>query len=1554
MGYPSVLGTRVSTVLVGFDRTWAFLLSRRFFKPGEFDLDRGTNGRMRSHRPAGAEGTLYDPRFEHDACGVGFVADVAGKPSHDIVRKALDSVVNLTHRGAVSADARSGDGAGVLTQIPRGLLIAELERADLRGVDPARLAVGMFFLPRERPAAERVMALVDEEVARQGLKLLHWRPVPVDPGVLGEKAFNTQPFIAQALIVDQAGLDELEYERRLLLVRKASERRAEAEGIADLYTPSLSCRTVVYKGLFVAPQLGEFYLDLQNPAYQSGLAVFHQRYSTNTFPNWQLAQPFRLMAHNGEINTLQGNRNWMRAREGALGSPLWGERVAELKPIIWDEGSDSASLDESLELLDLSGRGLLHAMMMLVPEAWENMPDMAPQWRAFYEYNAALTEPWDGPAALAFSDGHIAAATLDRNGLRPLRYKVTCEGLVVVASEVGTIEIDDDQVVEKGRLGPGQMIAVDTRRNLLLRNDEIKNDVSTRRPYGDWVRRYWRLSEHVTHEPLKSTLNGSLNQMQRAFGFSNEELKFILEPMGVDGKEAVWSMGDDAPLAVLSRKPRLLYHYFRQRFAQVTNPPIDPLRESIVMALDAYLGRRGSLLEESPTHAELVHIDHPLLLAEDIAALRKIDDPPHRAVTLSALFDPAGGAAALERALDDLVAAAIHAVDQRNTILILSDVGTDAAHAPIPMLLAVGAVHHGLIRTNRRTDADIVAETAEAWDVHQIACLIGYGASAVHPYLALESIARLSEGLSIENLDAGKAVKNFKKAVSDGLLKIMSKMGISTLTSYRGGQIFEVIGLSGAVVEQYFTGTPSKLQGIGLAEIAEDTIARHAEAFAQPGDVKLSDFGFYRFRGQGEYHDYNPRIVRALQKAADSGQPADYRTFADMVQAREPFTLRDLMEIRKAETALPIDQVEPVESIRRRFTTQAMSLGALSPEAHSTISIAMNRIGGRSNTGEGGEDPIWYRRRGDGDSADNKTKQVASGRFGVTTEYLAHAYELEIKMAQGSKPGEGGQLPGHKVSELIARLRHAVPGIPLISPPPHHDIYSIEDLAQLIHDLKTVNPRARIGVKLVSETGVGTIAAGVAKAYADYVLISGHSGGTGASPMSSIKGAGCPWELGLAETQQVLVLNDLRGRIKVRTDGGLKTGRDVVVAALLGAEEFGFGTASVVAIGCDMARQCHLNTCPTGIATQREDLRAKYTGKPEQLINYLTGVAQEVREILAEMGFRSLDEIVGRTDLLAQLRDAPFPRANLLDLAPLIKPADSTFERPVRCMVERNDRDEVPLDDEILPEIADALGGGQKVVRAYKIRNSNRTVGTKIAGEVAYRYGSAGLPEGTIELHFAGTAGQSFGAFTTRGMKLVLHGEANDYVGKGMSGGEIVVRPPESAQFEWHRNAIVGNTVLYGATGGILFAAGRAGERFCVRNSGALAIAEGAGDHCCEYMTAGIAVILGATGRNFGAGMTNGVAFVLDEEGQFERRTNREDVGIERVVSDDDAEVLRSVVQRHFDATGSARAEDILGGWERYLKMFWKVVPHPARGKQQSTVLAAKAQAPRPGIAPRT
>jgi glutamate synthase (ferredoxin) len=1499
-------------------------------------------------QPSSTHRTLYDPRMEHDACGVGFVADIAGRPSHAIVDQAVTSVINLTHRGAVDADSKTGDGAGILTQIPRRLLEPDIARLDHGRLDPADIAVGMIFLPQNEAAAQdRARAIIAEETQNQGLLFVGWRVVPVNPSVLGAKAQATQPRIEQALISRPAGLDALAYERRLLLARKAIERRIADERIRDFYIPSFSCRTIVYKGLFVAPQLRGFYGDLVNPRFDSALAVFHQRYSTNTLPNWFLAQPFRMLAHNGEINTLQGNTNWMRARERSSSSPTWGDdgSVESLRPIIWDGGSDSSKLDNALEVIQLGGRDLLHSMAMMVPAAWENMPDMNPAWRAFYEYHVAVTEPWDGPAALAYSDGTIVAATLDRNGLRPARYKVTRDGTVIVASEVGTIDIPDEDVIEKGRLGPGQMIAVDTGRHLLLKDGDIKNDLSSRQPYGEWAHsRYFRLDAHATTHVTPSGLNGTLPRLQQVFGLTNEELKFVIQPMGVDGKEARWSMGDDAPLAVLSRRPRRLSHFFRQRFAQVTNPPIDPLREQLVMSLSSYVGNRGSIFTETPEHARLVHISHPVLLPNELTALCSIEDQAFQAVTLRALFPVSDGVGGLEKMLDSLCHAAEQAVADGKTIIVLSDRGVDQNHVPIPILLATSAVHHHLIRTGQRMDADIIVETGEAWDVHQFACLLGYGASAVCPYLTIESIRALVDTLAVDDLDAERAIVNFRKAIAGpdgGLLKVMSKMGISTLSSYRGAQIFEAIGLDRDLVEKHFYGTPSQLGGVGLTELAQDAISQHQQAFASTSS-KLSDYGFYRFRGEGEYHDYNPRVVRALQKAADSGSQDDYRTFSTLVHSREPMTIRDLLRFKPI-SPIPIDEVEPVEAIRRRFTTQAMSLGALSPEAHSTISMAMNRIGGRSNTGEGGEDPMWYRHRSDGDSADNKTKQVASGRFGVTTEYLAHAFELEIKMAQGSKPGEGGELPGHKVTELIARLRHAVPGLPLISPPPHHDIYSIEDLAQLIYDLKQVNPRARVGVKLVSSLGVGTIAAGVAKAYADYVLISGHNGGTGASPLSSIKGAGCPWELGLAETQQVLVMNDLRGRITVRTDGGLKTGRDVVVAALLGAEEYGFGTASVVAIGCDMARQCHLNTCPTGIATQREDLRAKYTGKPEQLINYLTEVAGEVRVILAELGFRSLDEAIGRVDLLEQVRDTNNPRANLLDLSPIIAPADPTFTRPLRSMVDRNERHgDVPLDRTILADVAHALETGTPSKQSYPIRNSQRTVGAMTSGEIAHRYGADGLPEGTIDLTFTGSAGQSFGAFLAKGMRMTLIGEANDYVGKGMSGGEIVVRPPDAASFTWKDNAIVGNTVLYGATGGTLFVAGRVGERFCVRNSGALAVAEGAGDHCCEYMTAGVAVILGETGRNFGAGMTNGVAYVLDENATFERRYNPELVGIERLEHPQDIELLQSIMTRHHQATDSPHAHHVLANWGEYVGKFWKVVPHPAMQKAQATVLAGR------------
>ncbi len=1499
--------------------------------------------------------TLYDPSLEHDACGTGFVADVSGRSSHRIVELAIESVVNLTHRGAVSADAKTGDGAGILTPLPRRLLADEATRVG-RSVEPDRIAVGMLFLPSDPEARARARTIVEHNAAAQGIPIVFWRDVPVDPASLGEKAFATRPKIEQVVMARPAGLDAVAFERALYYTRKKIEREAASAGLDRFYIPSFSSRTVAYKGLFVAPQLRQFYLDLQNPSYEVPLAVFHQRYSTNTLPDWFRAQPFRLLAHNGEINTLQGNRNWMRAREPELASPVWGDKISDLAPIIWEDGSDSASLDNVLELLEISGRDILHSMLMLIPEAWENMPDVDPDIRAFYEYHACLTEPWDGPAALAFTDGTIAGAVLDRNGLRPARYVVTDDNLVIMASEFGVVELDPARIVEKGRLGPGHMIAVNTATHEILRNDEIKRRYAHRQPYGDWIRANMvRMADHVAEHATEATRDGvvigsapqvvdgvALYRQQQAFGFNNEELKFVLEPMSVEGKEPVWSMGDDTPPAVLSRKGRPLPHYFRQRFAEVTNPPIDPLRESIVMSLDCYLGHRRSVLLETPEHARLLHLKSPLLDNDALEAIARSENPDFSSVTIPALFDADRGVAGLEEGLEILCADAVRAVDAGKTILIISDRGVDADHAPIPILLAVAAIHHHLIRQGRRLKADLVVETGQVWDVHHFALLIGYGASAINPYLAIESIASLVADVD-DNLSFETAYHNFEKAIRDGLLKIMSKMGISPLASYRGAQIFEIVGLNQDLVSRCFPGTPSRIRGIGLAEIAEDVLARHRAAYTPVGaTLRLPDAGLYRFRKEGEYHAFNPFVVRALQKAAQSGQYAEYRVYSDLLRNREPAVLRDLLRF-KGRQPVPLDEVEPVESIRRRFTAQAMSLGALSPEAHSTISIAMNRIGSRSNTGEGGEDPSWYKWTGGGDSPDNKTKQVASARFGVTTEYLAHAVELEIKMAQGSKPGEGGQLPAHKVSPMIAKFRHAIPGIPLISPPPHHDIYSIEDLAQLIYDLKQVNPRAKVGVKLVSESGVGTIAAGVAKAYADYILISGQDGGTGASPLSSIKNAGCPWELGLSETQQVLVLNDLRGRVILRVDGGFKTGRDVVIAAMLGAEEFGFGTASIVAIGCDMARQCHLNTCPTGIATQREDLRKKFTGRPEQLINFFTLVAEEVREILASLGFRRLDEIIGRVDLLEPVPDLQGRHATL-DLSQVLADVDPSGTRPRQHIQERNDRDDTPLDDQILVDAADALERRGNVRLHYTIHNSNRTLGGRLSGEIAHRYGLDGLPDGAIEITFDGSAGQSFGAWCVNGVRLVLNGDANDYVGKGMSGGEIVIRPPATAAFSWKDNVIIGNTVLYGATGGRFFAAGRAGERFAVRNSGALAVVEGCGDHGCEYMTAGTVVVLGSTGRNFAAGMSAGVAYVLDEDGSFQRKCNYELVSLERVADGADAQFLYSVIAEHQAKTGSPWARHLLDHFDMYLRLFWKVVPHPpvvqTEGKDAHGVVA--------------
>ncbi len=1503
-----------------------------------------------SYFPEANPQTLYDPRYEQDACGVGFLARPSSTPSHDVVEMALTAVVNLTHRGALDADAKTGDGAGILVQIPRRFLAREIQKMGLRLDDPQRLGVAMAFLPTDQDRASRCRDIIDQRARSRGLRVLGWRRLALNRSILGEKAIATCPDIWQLLVLPPAGTDGDAYERVLYLARKEAEAALREQGIRDCYLPSFSHRTVVYKGLLVARQLRDFYLDLQDPAFESALALFHQRYSTNTFPTWPLAQPMRLLAHNGEINTLQGNENWMRAREPELHSQIWGEEIGKLAPIAVPGGSDSAKLDNVLEALLLSGRDLLHSMLMLVPEAWERMPDLDPDWRHFYEYHACLTEPWDGPAAISFTDGALVGATLDRNGLRPLRYKIARDGLVVAASEVGVVDMPDEHIVEKGRLAPGDMIVVDTAGGRTLKKPDIMAQVVNRRPYGKWIRHNLKrlppAPPGTDGDGYHTALNGiSLPQLQTAFACTSEDVRMTIKTMVTQGHDPVWSMGDDIPLAVLSQMHRPLSFYFKQRFAQVTNPPIDPLREELVMSLDCYLGPRPSLLQETDRHARLVHLQTPLLTPQHMLALRQSSDPSFRPADISCLFPAKDGPEALERALQDICAAASTAIDDGATILILSDRGVDAERAPIPMLLAAASIHHHLIRAGKRMKADIVVETGAAWDIHHFALLLGFGVNAIFPYLALATIRSLLQDRDMQQSTAEQAEASFRTAIDRGLLKIMSKMGISTVSSYRGAQIFEIVGLSEEVVERSFTGAPARLGGIGLRELGEDVLFWHGQAFPQDAPSRLIDIGYVRFRREGEYHGFNPAIVTALQTAVRNGDYSSYREYSRLVHGGPPRTLRDILEFQSDRPPIPIEQVEPLEEIRSRFVSAAMSMGALSPQAHMTLAAAMNRMGARSNTGEGGEDRHWYEPLPSGDSANSRIKQVASGRFGVTAEYLAMADEIEIKIAQGSKPGEGGQLPGHKVTEFIARVRHAIPGIPLISPPPHHDIYSIEDIAQLIYDLKQANPRARVGVKLVAESGVGTVAAGVAKAYADYVQISGMDGGTGASPLSSIKNAGCPWELGLAETQQVLVMNGLRGRVRLRTDGGIKTGRDVIVAALLGADEYGFGTAALVSMGCDMARQCHLNTCPTGIATQRPDLiENRFKGQVEHIVNYFSFVAEEVREYLANLGYRSLAEIIGRVSLLTPKGLPKAHRGRSLLLQAILADVDPAGLSPRRCVQPRNDRPHPCADDRILPHIRPALDDGTPVRVSTDIRNSDLTAGGRIAGLIAERHRADGLPENTIAITYRGTAGQSFGAWCVNGLRLTLKGEANDYVGKGMSGGEIIVRPPAHAPFLSHENVIIGNTVLYGATGGRLFAAGRAGERFAVRNSGAVAVVEGAGDHCCEYMTQGTVVVLGSTGRNFGAGMTHGFAYVLDEDATFPRKYNPELVAIDRVLASEDIAELKSFIQEHADKTASARARHILDQWDRFLPLFWKVSPRSLAYKVDGHV-AEKPQA---------
>ncbi|HEX8311496.1 MAG TPA: glutamate synthase large subunit [Chthoniobacteraceae bacterium] len=1526
--------------------------------------------------------SLYSPDFEHDACGVGFIAQVSGKRSNQVLRYGLQSLCNLAHRGAVDADSKTGDGAGVTTQIPYKLFIPEITRLGHKLFNESDLGVGFLFLPHDNAYAQaRAKAITEEVIEKRGLFLFGWREVPVNIRLLGEKAASTLPRMEQVLIGRPHGLSDDEYERRLFLCRNEIEKRAAEDQIKHFYIPSFSHRLIGYKGLLVSPSLEKFYKDLQNPDYETALCLYHQRYSTNTFPTWPLSQPFRMLAHNGEINTRRGNVNWMGAREAELEADFWGKDIDLLKPIIQPGGSDSAELDNALEALVMSGRNILHAMTMLVPPAWRNDRWMSPELKAYFEYHRCFNEPWDGPAALVFTDGITVGGCLDRNGLRPARYKLTSDGIFSIGSEVGTIDIDDECVVEKGRLAPGEMVAIDTAQGRLMRNDEIKNELAARRPYGEWLKsNLVRLEEVVAgelQEPSEALDILTLAQRQLSFGYTTEELEMIIKPMVRDGAEAIGSMGDDTPLAVLSLQPRLLYTYFKQLFAQVTNPPIDPIREKLVMSLNVVLGWRRNLLAETPQHARLIQSTSPILFENELTALRQLESHDQPAVTIDCTWAAAEGDQGLEKAIDRICSAAENAVAGGARLVILSDRKVDHEQVAVPMLLATGAVHHHLIRVGKRMKASIICDSGEARDVHQIACLIGYGASAICPYLAFDSVREIlgqvkvaaQQGITRAGADAeklakaqvalqeaealtyAKALKNLRTALEGGLLKIMSKMGISVLGSYHGAQIFEAIGVNSTVIDKCFHRTPSQVGGIGFAEIARESLQRHERGFnavpaEPPVPAKLEDPGVYRFRRGGERHAVTPPVIQSFHSFVKTGNPDEYKKYVDQVKAVQPITFKDMLELApKKSGPIPIEDVESVEDIRTRFTSAGMSLGALSPEAHEALAIAMNRIGGKSNSGEGGEDAERFKHRANGDLANSAIKQVASGRFGVTAAYLASAKEIEIKMAQGAKPGEGGQLPGHKVSAIIAKLRHTVPGVMLISPPPHHDIYSIEDLAQLIHDLKEVNPRAKVCVKLVAEAGVGTIAAGVVKAHADIVLVSGHDGGTGASPLSSIKNAGTPWELGVAETQQVLMMNNLRERVVLRTDGGMRTGSDIVTAAVLGAEEFNFGTAALIALGCVYVRQCHLNTCPVGIATQDEKLRGKFKGTPDMLVNFFNGVAQEVREILASLGCRSITDLIGRPEFLRQRHVPDHPKANTLDLSRLLFDSCGTDDsQPRYCTRSRNDGlHERPLDDIILQDAKDAITDGVKMSLNYKIRNINRSVGTKVSGEIGYQYGKDGLPEGTLTLNLEGSAGQSFGTFLTSGLRLILTGEANDYVGKGMSGGEIVVRPCPSAKFAPHENSIVGNTCIYGATGGVLLANGRAGERFAVRNSGAVAVVEGVGDHGCEYMTGGTIVVLGPTGKNFGAGMTGGVAYVLDLEERFADLYNPGLVVNERL-TDEDKVVLQQLIYRHLEATESVRAREILADWNRFAGAFWKVVPRPPAAKPAEAKPEAKTE----------
>ncbi len=1518
---------------------------------------------------------LYDPRNEHDSCGVGFVANIKGEKSHDIIAQGLQLLINLDHRGGVGADPLVGDGAGCLIQIPDALLRDWAKGAGVELPQPGHYAVAMCFLPPEAKARDIVVKQFERFIKNEGQRLIGWRDVPTDPTGLGQTVLDQMPLIRQAIIAHGPDVkDQDTFERKLLTIRKQTQNPLQAlatkhdlPSIAQFYMPSFSTRTVVYKGLLLAPDVGRFYLDLKNPLTKSALALVHQRFSTNTFPSWKLAHPYRFIAHNGEINTVRGNVNWMNARRRTMESDLLGPDLDKMWPLIPHGQSDTASLDNALELLIAGGYPIAHAVMMLIPEAWAGNKQMDANRRAFYEYHAALMEPWDGPASIAFTDGRQIGATLDRNGLRPARFIVTDDDICILASESGVLPVPDEKIVRKWRLQPGKMLLIDLEEGRIIEDEEIKRTLSNAKPYEDWLRKtQFKLEElDLPDESSPPSNNPSaLLDRQQAFGYTQEDIQFFLEPMAQVGDDPIGSMGTDTPLAVLSSKPKLLYNYFKQNFAQVTNPPIDPIREELVMSLVSLVGPRPNLYGRMAGTHKRLEVSQPVLTNADLEKIRSIEsllDGAFRTTTIDITWDAAEGEAGLERAIARIRNEAIDAVLLDANILILSDRAVSSERIAVPALLATSAVHHHLVSRGLRMQTGLVVETGEAREVHHFCALAGYGAEAINPYLAFETLEqiRVQRGFALTPYEVQK---NYIKSIGKGVLKVMSKMGISTYQSYCGAQIFDAVGLSSDFVEKYFTRTATTIEGIGIGEVAQDSVRRHRDAYGDNPIYRnmLDAGGDYAFRLRGEDHAWTPESVSKLQHAVRGNVSDDYRAFAASIneQSERLLTLRGLMQFKFAPQPLALSEVEPAVEIVKKFSTGAMSFGSISREAHTTLAIAMNRIGGRSNTGEGGEEADRFVTLPNGDSMRSKIKQVASGRFGVTTEYLVNADDIQIKMAQGAKPGEGGQLPGHKVDKAIAAVRHATPGVGLISPPPHHDIYSIEDLAQLVRDLKSVNDQARISVKLVSEVGVGTVAAGVAKCRADHVTISGYEGGTGASPLTSLTHAGSPWEIGLSETQQTLVLNNLRGRMAVQVDGGLRTGRDVAIGALLGADEFGFATAPLIAAGCIMMRKCHLNTCPVGVATQDPVLRKRFTGQPEHVINYFFFVAEELREIMARLGFRTLAEMTGRADKLDMVAAIGHWKAKGVDLSRLLYQVPRKPGVAIRNSETQDHNLQKAIDHTIIKAARPAIESGQSVRLAYKIRNVDRTVGAMLSGQVARRHGHAGLPENTINVSFDGTAGQSFGAFLSRGVSLELTGDSNDYVGKGLSGGRVVVRQPKDSKRRATENIIVGNTALYGAIAGEAYINGVAGERFAVRNSGAVAVVEGTGDHGCEYMTGGVVVVLGRIGRNFAAGMSGGIAYVYNVDGKmsaktFAERFNLAMVKLEPVtapaggdegdaprprsisVSDSgmgdpqrfDAERLRILIERHFEYTGSARARELLDNWDVALTRFFKVMP---------------------------